>query len=315
MWKLSAWRSRELTFFIENFKPDIIFTISYDSLYMYDIIDFVHKKSNVPIVTFHCDDNATFRQLSFDPLFWVNRFLVRVRLGKLIDKSSLNYCISKFQCNIYNEIFKKQFLPFYKFGNFSKKPDGKKIDGLIKIIYTGNIIYGRWKTISKIASVLDKINQGNKIVELDIYTASELNRKIIKSFNFPGTLNFKGKVAPSEIADKLKGADILLHVESFEIGEKLKTALSFSTKIVDYLQARRCILAFGWSKCASIEYLSENGAAVVFTDINSIEEKLKDILNNKCKILELGELAWEVGKRNHNTLDLNSKFVHDLESL
>ncbi|MBC8643941.1 hypothetical protein H9W95_07425 [Flavobacterium lindanitolerans] len=50
--------------FIKDFNPDVIYSPSYDSFYMHDILKFVQKESSVKVVYFHCDDLVTYRQYS-----------------------------------------------------------------------------------------------------------------------------------------------------------------------------------------------------------------------------------------------------------
>src|SRR5690606_25522384 len=123
------------------------------------------------------------------------------------------------------------------------------------------------------------------------------------------SVNLMGKVSYSIIPDILSDADILLHVESFDKKEMLATSLSFSTKLVDYFMAGRCIVALGWVNSASIKYLETKEAAIVINDLSEIENVLLDLLNSKDKILEYSRRAWHCGNNFHN----KDKVLQDFE--
>ena len=58
-------------------------------------------------------------------------------------------------------------------------------------------------------------------------------------------------------------AKFTLHVEAFDDNAKERTRYSLSTKIAEMLRSRTCIIAYGPSDIASMEYLAENEAALI----------------------------------------------------
>ena len=125
----------------------------------------------------------------------------------------------------------------------------------------------------------------------------------------------KGKIPSNQVKDNLMNGDIVLHLESFDNVEKEKTRLSFSTKIVDCLNSGRALMAIGWDKAASIDYLIKNDAALVATDENEIFNILKEIQNNPSILLEYANKAWTCGKRNHQIDEIQKNLYKELRSL
>ena len=100
-----------------------------------------------------------------------------------------------------------------------------------------------------------------------------------------------------------------------KLKEKLETRLSFSTKLVDYFERGKCILAVGWSEAASISYLKENTAAIVIDNIEDIELVLNEVLNNQARITEYAIQSWELGRRNHQIEIIRDNFYNTLKIL
>lgn len=314
LWKLVNWKTKELKGFIDDFKPDIIYSPSYDSFYMHDILKFVKNYSGVKVIYFHCDDLVTYRQYSLSPLFWINRFLLRQYMNHSIKMASKNYCIIDEQSKVYNEIYNLDFDVLYKTGDFLKIPNSHVSNSTLKLVYTGNIIYGRIKTLITLAETLQMINSNKMKARLYIYTANEIiesdRDKLLKT----NSVEIVGKIPYSQISSALAEGDILVHVESFERQQMFGTSLSFSTKIVDYLEAGKPIFGIGWEKAASIRYIHDNLLGVTANNYN-IKTKLLELIETKNNLMAIGKKAWEFGKLNHNTEIVLNKFQNELKKL
>jgi hypothetical protein len=124
-----------------------------------------------------------------------------------------------------------------------------------------------------------------------------------------------GGISYSEIKKVLADSDIVIYVEAMDLINRMKTRLSFSTKMIDYFESGSCIFAVGWKEAASIKYLAKNNAAFIVTDINKIEWKLKDLIDDPRKILIYGSKAWDCGKRNHQEDNTRRKLKNDIIKL
>ena len=136
-----------------------------------------------------------------------------------------------------------------------------------------------------------------------------------KSLSEIKSIRFMGGIPASQVRAVQSEADILLHVESLRLKEKLMTRLSFSTKLVDYFAQRKCILAVGWSEAASIEYLRKNDIAVVVDDVNKINIRLKELLDQPETIQRYGLKSWTFGKENHDIHTIKELLRQDMVDL
>lgn len=315
LWGLGLWKTKELEKFITDFNPDILYFPTCDSFYMHNLLYFVAQKTSAKVVSFHCDDLVTYRQYSWSPWFWVNRFLLRKKMDKTIALSDKNYCIIDEQAKVYGAIYHRKFDLLYKTGKFLERPESKVVKKPIKLVYTGNIIYGRIKTILDLATIIKEINKDELQIIFEIYTANVMEASIENELKSIEGIHLKGKVKYSEIPKILQSNDVLLHVESFEKQQMFATSLSFSTKLVDYFEAAKPIFAIGWENAASLQYLNENNLGFVASSSLQMKEQLIYLLQYKEQLSEYGERVWEFGKRKHSQEFILNAFEEDLEQL
>jgi hypothetical protein len=315
IWSIGSWKSLELNQFILDFNPDLIFLPVYYSAYMNNVGLYTQKIARVKIAGYISDDCYTLKQFSLSPLFWIDRLIKRRYVKKGIDACAVLYVITPKQKQEYEKIFGNKCKVLYKGGNFLAQPVTKKNSETLSIVYTGNIYDGRWRTLELIGKALKKINKLEPKAQLFIYTQNHIGLRIKKRLTIPDSLFLMGGVTVENVKKIQESADILVHVESFQLTERYKSRLSFSTKIVDYLERGRCILAVGWAESGGIEYLKSHDAAYVITSRSSIQAKLEQLFGNRSLIKDFAEKAFKLGKENHQIIKIRNSLYDDLRSL
>lgn len=317
LWKLGKWKSSDLEQFIIDFKPDVIFTLCPYNNYIHRILWYIKEKTNAKVVLFHVDDYLTTNNLIGSLLKKIDRIWYSRTVRKSAMRADLNYCISHKQQEEYYNLINRDMKLLYKGANFNGEPLIKEVSNkkTIRIVYAGNILYGRWKTLGMLAKTIHEINKGNNYFELLIYSQYEPSSEAINEMVIEGASRFMGSVPPEKVDNLLSASDIVLHIESFDVEERLKTRLSFSTKIVDMLHSSSCILAIGWKEAASIDYLIKNEAALVATNEKELRDKLEEIIKSPSIISEYATKAWECGKRNHEINVIQENLYKDLFGL
>jgi hypothetical protein len=91
--------------------------------------------------------------------------------------------------------------------------------------------------------------------------------------------------------------------------------LSFSTKITDYLSSGKCIFAVGNSDLAPIEYLKDNGAALVACSQAEVEEKLRLLLSDNAILQKYANGAVDCGRKNHSPALISQRFRDVVEGV
>ena len=315
IWLFGKWKSKELERFILDFKPDIIYSDAYDTFYTYRVLKYAVKIAKVPYVLFHCDDQASYNQFSLNPLYWINRFMLRKHLRQAINRAAINYCIIDRQKEVYTSIFRKEFKILNKWADFGGSFTNYKPNKPLRLIYAGNLYHGRWKTLISIAKAIKRINENSTQVILDIYTGNTLSNKMLDKFNISKEVRVLGYLPYNDLLEEQTKADILLHVESFQLKEKLITHLSFSTKIVDFFALGKCILAIGWEKSGPIHYLDKHEAGITITKLADIEGKLTQIIENPKLLNSYASNAYRLGVKYHNKANQQHQFRQDLIDL
>lgn len=281
IWLFGNWKNERINNYLEDFKPEIVFMPIYDCFYMHRILQYVKKKSGAKVVLWTGDDMYSLKQFSLSPLFWINRLILRKYIKQSVKISSIRYCITPEQSEEYQKYFSVDFKILGKEMRQAKDIDDiTKNKSLVSLVYTGNIDRGRFKSLIKICEVLDSYHDIPESC-FYIYSGSSLSKQMNKKINGFRHTKFMGEVSSLEVFAIQKAADIVVHVESLDIKERLRTRLSLSTKIIDYMSNKCCIFALGWEEASSIKFLERSNSAVICNGYEEIDKNLKPLLMNK----------------------------------
>ena len=316
LWSIGHWKSDTLKAFLNEIKPDVIFMPVFNCFYPHKVLRYVKKITGAKVILFHADDNYTLTLFTFSPLAWLYRFNLRKWIRRSVKISDINYAISDLQKREYEKTFKKPLKVLTKSVKFSVEPNCKSAyNRPLQLVFIGNIIVNRWKSLSNIANVLERINSNGIKAQLRIYTGNTLTDKMNNALNRGGSSFVMGSVTADKVIDVQRDADMLVHVEALDLRNKLTVRQSFSTKIVDYLAASRPILAFGPKDVASIDHFVKNDCAIVADNEDELFDKLCAVISDNNKLNELSKKAFECGKKFHNKDDIDNMLRSDMEQL
>lgn len=282
-WKIGKVDYEGLMKFIEDFKPDLFFLPFSNLYYTNRLALFIKNHYDVPMVMEMAMDHYSLKRVSYNPLFWLDRFGKRRMIRKLSNKSEKIYVISK---RLKEELEGSLDIPcevLYKI------PDEKRsstvyetINKPIRFLFTGNIYANRWRSLKLLADTLKETSAG----KLDIYTANPITAKINAALNIEGVSEIHKPVSQEKVIELQNEADVLVHAEAFDKANKLLVRCAISTKIMDYLSVGRTILAIGPSDIASIEYLNINHLAMIANSRAQLQNVLNSIVNNPDILLD-----------------------------
>ncbi|MEX1307718.1 MAG: hypothetical protein AB1Z19_04245 [Eubacteriales bacterium] len=314
-WAVSRWKSQALIDFIDDFDADILFFPIYYSEYTNRVAKFITEHTKKKLIIYISDDIYTLRQFSLSPFYWIRRFMLRPRVKNMIKRCELLYVISDVQKKSYERIFGKETKVLTKGADFSNKPKNKAQQGVVRMLYTGNIGSGRWRVLAEIAKSLKALNAEKQKVILDIYTLTPITKKMKAALDVAGSAKLHGGVSSAQVKKLQAQADVLVHVESFSFKERLKVYQSFSTKLVDYMHMGKCIFAAGPEEVASIQHLIQNDAAIIATGKNEIPEKLSILVEQPDQIAEYASKAWACGKKHHEITTIQTMIRNDMNKV
>lgn len=314
VWRIGKWKSKELEDFINEYNPDVIFTVLSNLSYLNKLVLHIKKISNKPLALYAWDNNYSLKQFILSPFRWISYFDSRRNMRKVAASADKFYVISDVQKADYEKAFKKSCTVLTKGADFDEPSEVKNnYNKPLQLIFTGNIGMNRWKSLSVIAESLREINKNDVKAELRIYTGSVVTENMKKALNIKNVSEIMGSVPASEIKKIQSDADILVHVEGLDLKNRLAVRQSFSTKIIDYFKSARPILAVGPKFVASIDHLVKNDCAIVADNKDELKEKLLFYIENTDKINQLVENAYECGKKYHNKSKIEQMLKQDLQ--
>lgn len=316
IWTFGKWKSKALDDFLDHVRPDIVFMMTFDSIFPYKILRYVQQKTGAAAVLFHADATYTLRQLSFSPFFWIERLTLRRHVRRAIADAALNYSITQEQCEEYAKRFGKPFYLLTKSERFEQMPPlpqpGKRP---VQLVYTGNLDKGRARSLQRLVEALAAVNRSTVRAQLHIYAGVVQDMRRAERLCVPDISFFHGSIPAQEIPVVQAKADILVYTEGLDLQSRLKVRQSFSSKLVDYFAAARCVFAIGPADAAPLRHLLRTDAAVVASTPSEICPKLEALVEDGSLRNAYAEKAWQCGKEFHNSNSMRTQLYAQLYAL
>lgn len=312
IWNLSKWKNERLKKFVKDFAPDVIFAPCYGDKFMLRLTRYVESLVQKPIISYISDDSYTLKQFNFSLFYWIDRFSVRRELRKTFPLYSLVYTmtdIQKKQCEKDFHANMKILLKPVSIGDDEKKIRAVTTSPL-RMVYAGGVYLNRWKVLAKITRAIEYINKEQFKIKLDIYTQNEITKRINKKLNDGINSEIHNSVSIKELFEIYRASDIALHVESFDLKNRLAVRMSFSTKITDLLVSGCAVMAVCDKKQGGFQYLNSEKAAICIDSPKKILQILEEIVNNPCVIEKYRAAAKKCVNNNHN-YEKTHKMIED----
>lgn len=160
----------------------------------------------------------------------------------------------------------------------------------VKFVFAGNLSYNRWREVCQLGVALRQLRVEGILAELIVY-GSPAHFKLYGNELRAAGVEFREWVPVDELGSVFHNADVLVHVESCH-DPKMRQAirLSLSTKISQYMMAGRPIIAIGPSELASIQFIRDSNAGVIF-DVEKSDDLIGCIRNMICERSRLERLG------------------------
>lgn len=313
VWWSGRWNEKEIVDFVTDFNPDIIFAPCYGCHYMHKLTRLVNKVTDAKIISYISDDHYTNKQFRWEPWYWVNHLLLRRHTRDIFRRYSLVYTMTEEQKVQCERDFHANMKVLCKAGDFDRRYLKQEVNSPIHIIYAGGIYLNRWKTLKLLAEAIRTIDPSGKSFKLDIYTGNPINSEINRAINDGVISTVHPVVGTEELKEIYHNADIALHCEAFDVINRHKVRLSFSTKIVDCLDSGCAVMAICDSKQAGLAYLKRYDVAICISNPNEIECSLRNISNFPDLLIKYQHKALEFGRLKHNRESIHNELVEDFE--
>lgn len=318
LWRVASWKNERLESFAKEFDPDIVYMPIHDNWYMHDVLNAVCKATKAKVILYTGDDMYTYGQFRLSPLYWINRTVLRSKIRRSIRSATRVYCMSEEQAKRFQKEFGDKFRVLRKrVTTEPQRPSGAISDTKpLKMVFTGNIGLGRWEQLTAIAQAVDELSPNSApAASIEVYTTQSFAPAMRTQTDRIDSLTFKGAISPSEVVAVQEAADVLIHIESFGLRERLKCKFSFSTKLADYFQRQKAIFAVGPKGINSIDYLLANDAAIVATSPDEIRERLKQIIEDRSLIEVYATKSWQCGVQKHSSEKIQAMLKQDFREM
>ena len=310
IWRSRIWLNRHFKRFVKDQKPDILFSFCTSPFLLLPVIKYIKNHSDCKVVLFIADD--VYGQ--YEHFSAIRRSYHKRDLKKCISLSDKMYGISSEMCQRYHDLFHKD-VRFLTKGCDLSVPPKEGLNDPIRIVYAGNLLWGRDEILSKLADSLEQMNQNGVKAVLEIYTNTTITPELDAKLARGVSAKIMGSRPYQEIVKIMHDADVCLHVESFNEKYMEIVRYSFSTKITDCLQSGNLLLAIGPSGISSIEYCKKIPGAIVVDDLKKINAAITDILGNPIKLNENRHLTREFAVEHHDSKTVQKKLRNSLFDL
>ena len=308
-WVLGKINYKRLIDFVKDFNPDIIFLSFGNTFISNRLALYIKEQTGVPLVVHMQMDHYTLKRVSFNPLFWIDKFFKRAMIRRVAKKAEVFFCISE---RLKNELEASLHVPcriLYKIQDSNRSfEEYKIIHQPIRFLYTGNIGANRWRTLALLANSLKKMQYGH----LDIYSANPITKEIDKSLNIDGYSTIHGPVSQDEVIRLQNEADVLVHVEAFDLRNRLLVRCAISTKIMDYLSVGRSILAIGPYDIDSMTFLREGNAAIMAHSEKELVSSLERIKADSSVLYDYSKRGVNYAREHLDAEKMRITFYNEL---
>lgn len=300
IWLNGRYNKDKLSNFIREFNPDVVFCPRLSTPKLMRLERYVHSITTAPFIAFTGDDEASFRQYSLSPLYWLRRWYINRMFRETVPIYSHYFMHSKQQAIEYHKKYGLNTEILFKSSNLDAVVPKNKLNSPLIVVYAGRLYCNRWKTLGAIGKAMKEINKKGDRIVLHVYTTDNLSRKQTEVLSPNNSIYIKGAVSPAELKSIYSEADLALHVESFDRKYRLGTRVSFSTKIIDLLSSGCPVMAVCWQEQTGFAYLKEQDAAFCASSYSEIQPILELIVNKPELLKKYSIKAQECVLRNHS---------------
>lgn len=310
LWYTGKWKNEKLDHFLDMCKPDIIFSFAAGNSYMVLPIEYIKKKTGAKLVLFVADDMHTTYRIKNDS----HTKRMRRDFDKLMMLADKVYGVSEELCEYYRSLYHICVTPLYK-GCSIDAPIKTTVNDPVRLIYAGNLLFGRDTTLIALVDALDSLNKDKQRAVLDIYSGTLVTDAVRNKLNRKHTAVFHGKRSYEEIKEQMCQADIVLHIESFEEDNIPMVRYSLSTKIIDCLQSGSVMLTIGPKGISSVEYPRKIPGVIVIDNINDLSKNLQTLLDKPEYFPLWAEQTRQYAEKHHGHKMLCDQLLHDFNNI
>lgn len=302
---------QDLIEWVAKFDPQVIYS-PLGSIRMMNAALQLSKLFDIPIVPHFMDDwpsTVYADRARYLPL----RRMLRKKLEKVLSRAPFGLTICDDMSSEYTHRHGIRFEAFMNCVDVStpSTADTRRTNGEVMFGYVGGLHLNRWKSLRDVAAALQAAQDEGSTVRLDIFAPEADIHAYRSQFDRFTVVRHMGSLGYSDVRERLREYDVLIHVESFLPGDSRYTRLSISTKIPQYMAAGRPILAYGPDTLSSIAYVARTGAGLAVTKDGDVQ----GLLNEARRLVGQADLRAQLGEAGRNTASEHHDAAHERQRL
>jgi hypothetical protein len=315
IWSIGNYNIDELKKFLDEFNPDIIFSIRPASTKMLRFEKELVKFTKKPLAAFSDEDEFITKQSKVSPAYWIRHLKLNKQFKGNLSIYHKYYTLSPKQAELYKKRYRLDTDILEKCGDFNDYFILKEVHYPIRLVYAGLINPDLYDDLQKVKKALKKINMRRLRMTLEIYPANKITKHQKRQLEDDVQIFIKSKVLPQELKEVYKKADIALFIESFEEKNASAAKYSYPAEMIDCLASSSCILLLSPKENAGFEYMKEQDAAICVSDPGQIYSALKHLFLHHEKLYEYQKKAWDCGVTNHDKPVVQQKLYQDFANI
>lgn len=307
LWRLGAWKTRELDAWMKQQKPDVIFFASGDYVFSYRVALYLAEKYDLPLVTAVFDDYYFQRGKDRSPLAKWNTRVFRKTMERMMKTSGGAAYVHPAMKRAYDKAFGTEGQVLFTAAACGEATGESHTPP--RITYLGGLGLKRHEALVETGRLLKQLAPDGSVL-LDVYSG-EKDPAILKCMTEENGIRFHGAVSAAEVHRIEAESDLLLLAESLDPALLERLRYSLSTKVAEYLGSGRCMVAYGPREAGSISYLLEEGGLCVAATPEELEETLREVLFDPEKRRVYARRQLALAEKNH-TAARNSAVVRQV---
>lgn len=293
--------SRELEKFIDDFKPEVIYTIL-GSLPYINLVKKVAEKYNLPVVIHMMDDWPAVRYRK-EPK----------ELRELIKNSAVCLGICSAMCEAYEKRYGRHFLPFANALDseiwLKKARKNWHRQSPFKILYAGALMPdSQLFSLIDVCDAVFELNREGLDVEMEIYAPWFSAKHYRGELERPGCVKVFDAPEKMDSEDLFAKADLLLLPVNFDRATVEYVRYSMPTKVPAYMFSGTPTLAYGPKEVASIKYASEWAYCVSNKNKRELKDAIKHLAQDEELRKKLAIHAQKLATERHDVKKVGSAF-------
>ena len=280
VWNSNRWLSEDFWMWCDRFRPEAVLILAGASSYPHNTARKIADRYEIPLIilnseNYYLKDYNYLKGRGWDFIYPLYKWECDRGFRRLMKRSTEEVYINDKLSNDYNEAFGRPGVVIHQGSSLSRMPE---VDNETPIFsYAGNLGIDRHKALIEIAMALQKIS---KTLKLNVYGRA-LSDEVEHALQGCPGIDFHGMVPYEKVLQVMKESDFMVHAESFEPFWIKDLSTAFSTKIADVLRSGKCLVLYAAPSFACTQYVLNNDCGCVITSPDLLDNKLREIIENK----------------------------------